>query len=512
MSTGSITTTGTGIALTVIETADVQLLATSSGSITFGGTTGTLTASGAGAPGTVTLNSASTVNFTGTGAQTIPVYTYGNLTKSGVGGTATLATGTIPIAGTLTVTTGTLQMADSVPTVTGATTVASGGTLAFNNATGLKTFTGNVTVNGIWNETAAVAVTYAGSLTNNLTYTASTGVHTFSGTAQTITGTVSIPNLTISGTTSNAGTLTVSTALAGASTLTNAANATLNIGGTSAPTLVATATGNTVNYTGAAQTVLTAGYYNLTLSGSGAKTIGSGLTVGYDIVIDTGVTAALTGATTAAGGLKLGGTWKSVSTWNSTNAATFLSGAGTITNTLSHTSSTTTTTGGGGTPTTTTVIPPAVPVVVPPVVIAGCEGRNTGFSTVSGKSCVGNTVTVNVIAGCTSSTAFSPLTGQSCGNNTSNTIIITPPAFTGPFSYAFGTVVVKRGSKGEACRAWQNFFNAQRNAGLATDGVCGPLTIASARAWQTSAGLVADGLLGPMSRAKANMQAGVSTN
>jgi hypothetical protein len=110
---------------------------------------------------------------------------------------------------------------------------------------------------------------------NGTTFTANTGVHTFTGTAKTISGAsaIAIPSLTISGTTTNNGTLTVSTTLAGASTLTNGTSATLNFGGASiTPTLAATAAGNTVNYTGAAQTVKPTTYVNLGLSGSGLKT------------------------------------------------------------------------------------------------------------------------------------------------------------------------------------------------------------------------------------------------
>jgi peptidoglycan hydrolase-like protein with peptidoglycan-binding domain len=61
------------------------------------------------------------------------------------------------------------------------------------------------------------------------------------------------------------------------------------------------------------------------------------------------------------------------------------------------------------------------------------------------------------------------------------------------------------GSKGEACKVWQMFFNDKGKAGLVTDGICGPKTIAFAKMWQASAGLTPDGLLGPMSRAKAAM-------
>ena len=62
------------------------------------------------------------------------------------------------------------------------------------------------------------------------------------------------------------------------------------------------------------------------------------------------------------------------------------------------------------------------------------------------------------------------------------------------------------GTKGEACKAWQMYFNAKASAGLTVDGWCGAKTIAVAKTWQASVGLDADGLLGPASRAKANTQ------
>ncbi len=74
---------------------------------------------------------------------------------------------------------------------------------------------------------------------------------------------------------------------------------------------------------------------------------------------------------------------------------------------------------------------------------------------------------------------------------------------TGSSGYAFGTGLVRSGSTGEACTAWQMFFNDKGHAGLVVDGHCGPKTIAFAKSWQASAGLKADGVLGAMSRAKA---------
>lgn len=82
-SSGGITFTGTF--------SDMHLVATGTGEIVLSGTTGTI-----GAGGTVSLASGSTVFFAGTGAQTVPVYTYGNMTINKASGTATLA-GTSPL-------------------------------------------------------------------------------------------------------------------------------------------------------------------------------------------------------------------------------------------------------------------------------------------------------------------------------------------------------------------------------------------------------------------------------
>lgn len=94
---------------------------------------------------------------------------------------------------------------------------------------------------------------------------------------------------------------------------------------------------------------------------------------------------------------------------------------------------------------------------------------------------------------------FSPSTGKNCNAAAP----ATPATPAQGHAYAFGQNTVKLGTKGEACKAWQTFLNDKANAGLVTDGWCGKLTIAAAKAWQSSKGLKADGLLGPMSRAKA---------
>jgi len=192
-------------------------------------------------------------------------------------------------------------------TVNGATSVT--GTLNHSSATGTRAFNGDVIINsgGVWNETAAAVMTFSGNFMNNATtFTASTGTHTFSGTTMTISGATatSIANVAVTGTYTNSGTLTVGTALSGAGRLTNDATGTLNIGGTSAiTTLTATAVGNTVNYTGAAQTVKATTYYNLTLSGSGTKTFPSGTTTVDNII---SVEGTFTSAPTFTGTLAYG--------------------------------------------------------------------------------------------------------------------------------------------------------------------------------------------------------------
>jgi len=279
----------------------------------------------------------STFIFDGTGAQSIAsAASFGgfyNLTIDKGSGVATCA-GTLVVGGALTVTSGELSAGLNNITVTGTTTVS--GTMRITTTTGTKTFTGNVTINnggslieevaeildfggnvtissgGTWTESGAATVTCAGNFQNDGSYTASTGTHAFSGATKTISGTVSIPNLTVNGTYQNNGTLTVGTALAGTGTLTQGVGATLNIGGTSGITgLAASANPNTVNYNAAgAQTVKATAYNNLIFSGSGAKSMASGISASGNLSIaPTGTATASVGAglTLNVSSLTLGG-------------------------------------------------------------------------------------------------------------------------------------------------------------------------------------------------------------
>ncbi len=262
-------------------------------------------------PGSVTVD----VTVTQTAAGSVTV-------NSGVTLTATTG-GTTVTFGALTINSTGILSTSRVLTVLGATNIT--GTINFQSTARADVFTGDVTLNSgaVWNEAIAITPTFSGNLTNNATtFTASTGAHTFNGATKTLSGatTTSIPSVTMTGTYTNNGTLTVGTALSGAGGLTNGATSVLNIGGTSGiTTLTATAAGNTVNYTGAAQTVKATAYSNLGLSGSNVKTMPTGITVAGNFTISG--TANATPA--AAGTLAVGGNWS--------NGGTFTAGTSTVT-------------------------------------------------------------------------------------------------------------------------------------------------------------------------------------
>jgi len=325
VSTGTINVEG-NIALQGATTSATRLISTGSSTIFVGGdvTSG----------GSVTLGT-STVTFDGSGAQMIGGYAYYNVTINKSAGTVTLGDNGL-ILGALIIIEGEFSTSTHNIDITQATLIEDGGTLT--HGTGTKVHNGNVTVTegGTWTETDAAVVTYLGHLTNNGTFTASTGVHTFGIDVRSINGTVSIPNLTISGSTTNNGTLTVSTALAGASTLINSATGILNIGGTSTIVgLVATAVGNQVHYTGTDQTVKATNYANLFLEGTGIKTIASAITIADALSIDDGVSTALTGDSTTDsllldGNLMVAGSWGSTDS-NATNKNNvYFSGTGMV--------------------------------------------------------------------------------------------------------------------------------------------------------------------------------------
>lgn len=142
---------------------------------------------------------------------------------------------------------------------TGGITINSGGNIT-GSSNGVLTTTGNIVINANLTSTTVSITTQT---TANLT----------------ISGTGTIPVLTVNTSTTNNGTLTVSTTLAGTNTLTNGSNATLTIGASSVGcTLNASTNPNTVIYNNGVQTMYPTTYYNLTHTGAGTATIGTGIT------------------------------------------------------------------------------------------------------------------------------------------------------------------------------------------------------------------------------------------
>ncbi|HEV3252105.1 MAG TPA: T9SS type A sorting domain-containing protein [Puia sp.] len=252
---------------------------------------------------------AGTVEFTATTTLPAGPFVLNNLTISG--GTTTTAA-TLTINGNLSIADGaTFSAGGFALTVTGTTTVGGGtsGNLTVSAAAGAKSFNGLVTINagGTWNNSGNSPITFHAGITNSGTFTAGTGVQTFNTNAQALSGTFSIPSITVTGfTLTNNNTLTVTTALIGTGTLAQAANATLNINFTGAPGitgLTATANGNTVDYGFAGtQTVFSTNYYHLLLSNTSAKTLQAGTTT-----ISGNFTLSGTASATAVIGLTIAG-------------------------------------------------------------------------------------------------------------------------------------------------------------------------------------------------------------
>jgi|GEM_PF-1969756 len=221
----------------------------------------------------------SATNFNGAGTQIIggsATTTFNNVTTAN---TANVTTGIgTNIGGTLAIGNGsTFTAAGYNLTVNGSTTVGGGasGSLVISSSSGTKIFTGLVTTaaGSTWNNSGNSAVTFRGGITNHATatFTAGSGVYTFDTNSQALTGTLSIPSVTVTGVTlTNNNTLTVATALSGIGELAQAVSAALNLGGTvGITTFTAINTGNTVTYNSAsAQNVQGASYYNLNLGGS----------------------------------------------------------------------------------------------------------------------------------------------------------------------------------------------------------------------------------------------------
>jgi len=240
---------------------------TGTAQISIGGDIGTTGVPVAGGGGFTAPPSTSTITLNGTSAQT--VYLAGN------GGSSTFGNVTIDNSNGVT--------SNQAFTTVGTLTLESG-TLAMG--ANLLTIQGNLVNNG-GNTSGSGGVTISGSATQSIGSFTTTGTITMSKTTSstaTLTGVMSSGPLVINGTgcTLNLGnslTHSVTTVTLTAGTLNGGTSSTLNVTATSATAWTGTGTNftagtGTVNFSGAAQTLVTASTFNnLTFSGSGTKTL-----------------------------------------------------------------------------------------------------------------------------------------------------------------------------------------------------------------------------------------------
>jgi hypothetical protein len=262
---------------------------TSSGSagriLASGGTTGV---AGTFAPGTNPYTIiGSTVDFNGTGTQTIPAFNFNNLTSSNAGPRTLASSGTIGVAGTFTPGTNSY-------TITGSTVDFNGAgaqvipVFNFNNLTsssgGARTLASGGTI--------GVAGTFTPG-TNPYTITGSTV--NFNGAGAQVIPAFNFNNLTSSG---SAGRVLASSGMIGV------------VGVFTPGTNPYTITGSTVDFNGAgAQTIPAFIYNDLSTSNGGTKTSGGPITLNSNLVIGDGTTFShggfaltVTGTTTVGGG------------------------------------------------------------------------------------------------------------------------------------------------------------------------------------------------------------------
>jgi autotransporter-associated beta strand protein len=249
---------------------------------------------------THSIGSTSTIEYSGTN-QSVAVLNssqnYGNLTISG-SGTATLA-GIVGVAGNLTISSGTFDLSSYT-----ANRTAAGGTLTVSNGTtlsigGTGTLPSNYSTHSIG---ATSTVNYYGTTQSVATLNSSQNYGNLttsgSGTA-TLAGTVGVAgNLTISSGTFDLSSYTANRTAAGG-TLTVSNGALLKIGGTGTiPSNYSThsiGSTSTIEYSGTNQSVAvlnsSQNYGNLTISGSGTKTLAGAETVSGTLTISAGTLA-----------------------------------------------------------------------------------------------------------------------------------------------------------------------------------------------------------------------------
>jgi len=236
--------------------------------------------------------------------------------------------------------TGTIDMTGAPITITGITLTNNGTLTVTGNFGGTGTLTNAST--GTVNTTAGITIStlinqgtlYASSnnLTPGILTNASTGILNISGSAYaaptstfTNQGTLNYTSSANINSVTNTGTINVqSSGYIGG--ITNSTGGTLNISALSYQinSLTANAAGNTVNYSGSgAQTIINTTYSNLTISGSGTKTVTSSFSVGNNLSITAGTATLNSGVNISTNTLTLGTTSSAIGTYgSSTSSAT----------------------------------------------------------------------------------------------------------------------------------------------------------------------------------------------
>jgi CSLREA domain-containing protein len=323
-----------GGAQTIPAFAYNNLTSSNSGARTLA-SSGTVGVAGTFTPGTNAYTvTGSTVDFNGSGAQTVPAFNYNNLTSSSTGARTLASSGSVGIAGTFTPGGNAYTITDSTVVYNGssAQTLPAAFTpynnLTINNPAGATGF-GGLTVQGLLRVQAgtftsssiykdvqiesgatltaapASTINVSGSWTNNGTFTPGSGTVVFNSTsgAQTIGGSAasqSFFNLTVnkSGQTLNVGGSTSSLSVGGtltisAGTLDAGTAATINVGGNWTNNAGAggfTGGAGTVVFNGvAAQTIGGATTFNnLTINNAAGVTGPAGLTVTGTLTVQLG--------------------------------------------------------------------------------------------------------------------------------------------------------------------------------------------------------------------------------
>lgn len=276
--------------------------ARTSNSITYSGT-GTIAIQGVFNPSATFTSggriiTGSTIEFNGSGTQTIPAFTYNNLTSSNSGARILASSGTVGVAGNFTPGSNSYTVTGSTVDFNGSGSQTIGG-ITFNNLTtsnaGTKSSAGNIAVNGTFTVTsptifspgATDVISGSGTLTGTGTIlvTRITGTPDLNNQYTISNKTISTLGVDYSGAGAqtinalNYGNLTISTN--GTRTVTLESTGTIGVTGSFTPTATTTtyvSTGSTVNFNGSgAQTIPSFTFNNITTSNGGTKTTGGNI-------------------------------------------------------------------------------------------------------------------------------------------------------------------------------------------------------------------------------------------